>query len=60
MTEKLDTSTGGFLILILPIAFLIIFLVSTWPVLLAPVERYLEWLATLSMATVEPSKPHLP
>ena len=36
MTGKfLDTSTGGFLILILPIAFLIIFLFSTWPVLLA-------------------------
>jgi len=56
MTGKfIDTSTGGFLILILPIAFLIIFLVSTWPVLLALlVLGYLEWLATLSMATVEP------
>lgn len=36
MTGKfLDSSTGGFLILILPIAFLIIFLFTTWPVLLA-------------------------
>lgn len=36
MTEKaIDSSTGGCLILILPIAFLIIFLFTTWPVLLA-------------------------
>ncbi len=35
MTEKaIDSSGGGCLILILPIAFLIIFLFATWPVLL--------------------------
>lgn len=36
MTEKvIDSSAGGCLILILPIALLIIFLFATWPVLLA-------------------------
>lgn len=36
MTEKaIDSSGGGFLVLILPIALLIIFLFTTWPVLLA-------------------------
>jgi hypothetical protein len=36
MTGKIiDSNAGGCLILILPIAFLIIFLFSTWPVLLA-------------------------
>ncbi len=36
MTEKaINNSAGGFLILILPIAFLIMFLFAAWPVLLA-------------------------
>ena len=36
MTEKvMDSKADGFLILLLPIAFLIIFLFATWPVLLA-------------------------
>ena len=44
MTEKaIDTSAGGCLILILPIALLIIFLFTTWPVLLALLVLGLTW-----------------
>ncbi len=36
MQEKsIDSNAGGFLILLLPIAFVIVFLFTTWPVLLA-------------------------
>jgi hypothetical protein len=44
MTVKvIDTSAGGCLILILPIAFLIIFLFTTWPVLLALLVLAVSW-----------------
>lgn len=44
MTEKaIDSSGGGCLILILPIALLIIFLFTTWPVLLALLVLSVIW-----------------
>ncbi len=55
MSEKtLETSGKGFLLLLLPLSFLIIFLVSAWRVLLglfAVVVGFNLW-RNLSMATV--------